>query len=498
LAADEELVSIKPSPVIRPARREPPLAVLLRMASAGSETGLGSSGPAIASLANEENSGNPEFRRYEAVYGRDALYTAAFLRDLYPQLETGTIRYLAAFQAVRDDPLSLAAPGKIAHHIRDPGDPIARQLTARTGRRWPWYGGTDTTVLFLIACAAAVARDPGLADEEVAYPAGHPRAGARAHRDGTVLTIRAVIRAAALWLRRELRRPPVPGLLWCWLNRADAYTVWTDSPNFFHFGNGVIPHPPVAPIQLQAEVYDAATGVAALAAADPALRLEAGEFAALAARVRGLILSQAVAWHPLGPYLAAGLVADPAGRLRALDIRTAGMGMALDSGLLACPDAAGLRQSVLAHLASPAMASPFGVVGKARDEVRFTPFDYHSQVWAFATYRTAAGMRRHGHDDRADGLDAAILRQTSDGLLPENVGAAAGGGLRYCPHVLTVRRPAPDGRMTVTIKERPPAPYAAWTAGAVIAAQARQRERQGQGRAGGPGRAGRAEHDPPG
>src|SRR5207302_11124033 len=127
-------------------------------------------------------------------------------------------------------------------------------------------------------------------------------------RGAAPLTIRDVIREAALWLRRELDRPPLPGLLWCWLNRKDSYTVWTDSPNSFHFGNGVIPRPPVAPTQLQAEVYDAATGIAALAAADPALRLDPDLFTTLAAQVRKLILNHAVVNHPLGPYLAAGLV----------------------------------------------------------------------------------------------------------------------------------------------------------------------------------------------
>lgn len=469
LASDEELVSIEPSPVALPEQKEPPLSVLLRMASAGSEADLGARGPVIASLANKENSANPEFRRYEAVYGRDALYTAAFLRRLYPQLEDGTIRYFAAFQADHGDPLSLAAPGKIAHHIRDPRDPIARQLTAETGRRWPWYGGTDTTVLFLIACAHAAARNPGLVGEPVIYPAGHPQAGIRAHRNGAPLTIRDVIREAAMWLRRELERPPLPGLLCCWLNRKDSYTIWTDSPNSFHFGDGRIPPPPVAPVQLQAEVYDATRGVAALAASDPALHLDPDGFAGLAARVRRLILDHAVVEHPLGPYLAAGLATGHDGQPRALDIRTVGMGMALDSQLLACPAASGLRESLLAHLASPEMTSPFGLVGRARSEVRFTPFDYHSQVWAFATHRTALGLRRFGHTARADELSAAIIQQARDGLLPENVGAGAEDELQYCPHVLTVRRPAPDGRITVTVKERPPAPYAAWTAGAVIA-----------------------------
>jgi hypothetical protein len=113
------------------------------------------------------------------------------------------------------------------------------------------------------------------------------------------------------------------------------------------------------------------------------------------------------------------------------------------------------------------MLSPFGVAGRARDEVRFEPFDYHSQVWAFAVHRTARGLARHGYPDLARELDRRVLEQTRDGLFPENVGACP--DLRYCPHILTVARPGPDGRPTVTVKERPPAPYAAWTVAAVLA-----------------------------
>lgn len=474
LATDEELVDIRPCRVALPAQPVKPLDELLRMASADSVADLGAAGPVIASVANPENMGNPELRRYEAVFGRDALYTAAFLRQAYPQLETGTVRFFCAYQADHTDPRSLAAPGKVANHIRDPEDPLARQLTRESGRRWPWYGGTDTTVLFLIAAVHTASRETGFLDEEVRYPASHSRAGQPVRRDGRVRTVRDVVREAARWLARELDRAPASGLVWCWLNRKDSYTVWTDSPNSFHFGNGIIPPPPVAPIQLQAEAYDAALGVGRLAEADPELRLDPALFAGLAARLRSNVLEHAVVAHPAGPYLAAGLAVDENGKLNPLGVRTVGMGMALDSGMLAGSDAAGLRESVLAHLMSAEMMSPFGLVGRARDEIRFSPFDYHSQVYAFATYRTAAGLRRHGYHAQAEQLSTAIMRQARDGLLPENVGAGTEDELRYCPHILTVRRPAPDGRMTVTVKERPPAPYAAWTAGAMVAIASQQ------------------------
>jgi glycogen debranching enzyme len=289
-------------------------------------------------------------------------------------------------------------------------------------------------------------------------------------RDGVPLTLRTVLRDAAAWLRTELEDESVPGLLWCYLNRKDSYTVWTDSPNAFHHASGRIPPPPVAPVALQAEAFDAASALAELAEHEPGLGVEPDEARAWARRLRELVLAEAVVETPKGPFLANGLVAEgEQKRLRPLAVRTVGMGIALDSDLLRGPDAAAVREGIVQHLSSPAMTSPFGIVGRARDEVRYTPFDYHAQVWAFASYRVAAGLRHHGFEEAAIDLEDRILRQTRDGLLPENVGAGPEDELRYCAHLLTVRRPAADGRITETVKERPPAPYAAWTTGAVIA-----------------------------
>jgi hypothetical protein len=72
------------------------------------------------------------------------------------------------------------------------------------------------------------------------------------------------------------------------------------------------------------------------------------------------------------------------------------------------------------------------------------------------------------------------MRQTRDGLLPENVGGGPSSELTYCPHVLRVRRPAAHGRPTITVKERPPAPYVAWTAATVVAIDAGARTTQAE------------------
>lgn len=468
LASDEEFVTIVPSVLQLPEEREEPLTVLLRMASAATPDELGQAGPVIASLANRENTGNPELRRYEAKFGRDALYTATFLNEMYPALEAGTVRYFAAYQATDWDVRSLSEPGKLPNHVRSSDDPLARRLTAATGRRWPWFGGMDTTVLFILSACRVAQRDLSQLATVVRYPSDHPMAGRCVQRSGSSLTLGIVLRDAVRWLLRHLDDPASADMLWVGLNDKDSYTVWTDSPNAFHFRDGQLAAPPVAPVQLQAETFDALRAIADIASLQPDLRLDPQALSERSTRIKRRVLDHFVVDHRLGPYLA-NAVTMVDGHLRPLDVRTIAMGMALDSNLLTGPDSRQLRDDVVKHLSSPEMTSPFGIVGRARDEVRFEPFDYHSQVWGFAVYRTARGLDRHGYGQFALDLNRRLLQQTQDGLLPENVGADESGELRYCPHILTVRRPAPDGRSTLTVKERTPAAYAAWTAGAVVA-----------------------------
>ncbi len=458
LASDETLVSIEPSPLVPPAEPAPPLEILLRMAGVDRVADLGSRGPVIASAANEENAGNPELRRYEAKFARDALYAAEFLADRFPQLEDGTVRYFSAYQAVSTDPRRMSEPGKIAHHIRDPTDPLAQQLTRETGRLWPWFGATDATVQFLSAACRVLDRKPGAASEEVRYALDHRHAGGVIERDGKPLTLARTIHAAAGWLLDKLS---ANGLLWAGLNRKDSFTVWTDSPNAFHHRNGLLATPPVAPVQLQAQVFDALVALATHAAAltlDPALLLRAAD------RLRTVVLDRFVVTDERGTFLASAVErGDP------LAVRTVSMGFTLDSGLLDGPSLRGLRDDLVRQLFGPELSSPFGFTGRARDEVRFEPFDYHAQVWGFAVHKVARGLARHGYVRESEEANARLLLQTRDGLLPENVGAHDSDELRYCPHILTVWRPGPDGRPTITVKERPPAPYAAWTVAAVLA-----------------------------
>jgi glycogen debranching enzyme len=254
------------------------------------------------------------------------------------------------------------------------------------------------------------------------------------------------------------------------MNRRDSFTVWTDSPNAFYHRDGRLPGAHVAPISLQALVYDALLAMAQLREQTTRSRRSATTLRKQADAVKASVLRHYVVADERGIFLANGVDRGPGGNPKPMAVRAIDMGFALDSNLLGEPSDARLVAGLAQHLTGADMLTPVGIAGKAKDEIRFEKFDYHSQVWAFAVYKVSRGFRRHGMHDLAMDLDARMLRQTADGLLPENVGA--GPELEYCPHILTVERTAANGRRTQTVKERTPAPFAAWTAGAVAAVQA--------------------------
>ena len=392
VASDEKVVGIELKPLVLPATRVAPVEVLCGLASVSSPENLGENGPLLASAANPENMDNPAARRYEAVFGRDALYAAEFLSEEYPHLEDATVFYLAAFQATGNDPSRQAEPGKIPNHIRSPDDPFAQAMTRETGRGWPWYGATDTTVQFISALCRVLTRHPAAADEPVLPPHSPPHPdppGAGPRR----LLLRDVTRAAAGWLRQALHAGPVPHLIWAGMNDRDSFTVWTDSPNAFSTPAGRLPGPPVAPVQLQAQAYDALCGLAQCAARCPVCSWILRSCWQRPGLCAGQCWDRLVLDGEDGPQLAAAAeIRD--GQLTPVASRTVNMGFALASGLLDGAVCGALRESLVRQLFSAEMSSRFGITGRARDEVRFEPFDYHSQVWAFAVYRVACGLRR--------------------------------------------------------------------------------------------------------
>ncbi|WP_143424995.1 hypothetical protein [Geodermatophilus pulveris] len=247
--------------------------------------------------------------------------------------------------------------------------------------------------------------------------------------------------------------------------------MWTDSPNAFHHRSGRLASVPVAPVQLQGQVYDALVALAQVCYAHDIHGQLPEALSAHAERLRVALPELFAVSDERGTFMASALDSRPP-KPSPMAVRTVNMGFLLDSEVLAGSELQALREVIVEQLFTATMLSPFGIVGRARDEVRFEKFDYHAQVWGFAVHKVANGLRRSGYPALARELDRRVLLQARDGLLPENVGAGPEDELQYCQHVLTVRRQAADGSDTTTVKERPPAPYAAWTAGAILEIEA--------------------------
>ncbi len=82
---------------------------------------------------------------YSTPFGRDSIITSLQTLSVNPRIAVDTLRYLAATQGTREDPVTEEQPGKIMHELR-------RGELARAGEipHVPYYGTIDATPLWLI------------------------------------------------------------------------------------------------------------------------------------------------------------------------------------------------------------------------------------------------------------------------------------------------------------------------------------------------------------
>ncbi len=315
---------------------------------------------------------------FSTPFGRDAVITALATLWLDPALARGVLRFLAANQARGTSPFQESAPGKILHETRKGEMTRLRELPFGQ-----YYGGVDTTPLFVVLAGAYADRtgDMGLIEE--LWPA---------------------LEAAVAWIQGDGDSnrdgfvdymPGGPGGL---VNQG-----WKDSSDSIFHHDGSDAAGPIALVEVQGYAFAALRAMATLAG----MRGDHGASEAWRRRAEALRAAvEARFW--LEDLRCYALALD--GNGAPCRVRASNQGHLLYVGL-PLPERAA---AVAAQFAAAAFDTGWGIRTLSRDEVRFNPMSYHNgSVWPHDTALCAAGLARYGHRASAlrflDGLFEAAV-----------------------------------------------------------------------------------------
>jgi glycogen debranching enzyme len=298
---------------------------------------------------------------FSTPFGRDAIITALQTLWLDPCLARGVLAFLAHHQAEEVSPFQDSAPGKIMHEMRRGEMSALREIPF--GR---YYGGVDTTPLFVVLAGAYAERTGDLAFIEELWPSLRAAMGwiegqAASNRDGFL----------------DYARGAETGL---------ANQGWKDSHDSVFHADGSEAAGPIALVEVQGYVYAALRSMAELSR----WRGEVAEAERWQARSEALRLAvEARFWIEEMEFYAIALD----GEGRPCRVRGSNAGHLLFTGL---PTEA-RAERVATQLLAPAFNSGWAIRTLAEGEKRFNPMSYHNgSVWPHDTALCAAGLARYG------------------------------------------------------------------------------------------------------
>ena len=299
---------------------------------------------------------------FSTPFGRDGIICAWQMLWLDPSLAKGVLTYLASRQATEVSAFMDAQPGKIMHETR--GGEMSALGEVPFGL---YYGGVDTTCLFVAL------------------------AGAYARRTGDLETIRALwphLLAACDWMRTygdsngdgliDYARAAETGL---------SNQGWKDSFDSIFHADGRFPKGPVALLEVQGYAFAAWQAMAELS---ERLSEPAGDWAERAEAIRERVEDRF--WLEDEGFYAIALDGDG----QSCRSIASNAGHLLFTGLPS-PERA---RAVARRLLSAEFHSGWGVRTLAIGQARFNPMSYHNgSVWPHDTALAAAGMARYGARD---------------------------------------------------------------------------------------------------
>ncbi len=298
---------------------------------------------------------------FSTPFGRDAVITALQTLWLAPDLARGVLRFLAANQANQTSTFQDSAPGKIIHETRKGEMTTLRELPF--GR---YYGGVDTTPLFVVLAGAYTDRTGDLAFVDELWPA---------------------LQAAIGWAENIGATNPDGFLHYARGEESGLSNQgWKDSHDAVFHADGRIPVGPIALVEVQGYFHAALSTMARLA--ERRQEIDAAEhWRQRAARLRQSVEDRF--WmEDAGFY---GIAID--GERMLCRVRASNAGHLLYTGT-AAPDRAA---SVAEQLMSSAFNTGWGLRTLANSEIRYNPMSYHNgSVWPHDTALCAAGIAHYG------------------------------------------------------------------------------------------------------
>jgi glycogen debranching enzyme len=323
---------------------------------------------------------------FSTAFGRDAIITAWQILWCDPSLAHGVLSYLALQQAEEASAFRDAEPGKIMHETRR-GE-MSALGEVPFGR---YYGGVDTTPLFIALAGAYAERTGDMELIEQLWPA---------------------LERAAAWVCRRAEANPY-GLV-DYAREAESGLSnqgWKDSGDSVFHADGRTPKGPISLVEVQGYAFAAYRTMAWFAAQREDARA-AAEWARRAEAMREAV--ERLFWmEDQGFY---GMALDGEGRL--CRVRASNPGHLLFCGLPGAERA----QRVCEALMSPEFASGWGVRTLATGQAHFNPMSYHNgSVWPHDTALCAMGLSRYGEREGVLRLASTLFETAAelDMRLPE-------------------------------------------------------------------------------